>query len=75
LQPWALELFGGQRCLFGDGASNVVEGQRLNYFCDASGKEGLWGFPSRGEQPWTILAAGSQATTLSERAPIRRAWM
>src|SRR5271167_394008 len=32
-QPWAIELYGLRRCLFASGASTVVEGQRLNYFC------------------------------------------
>jgi hypothetical protein len=74
LQPWALELYDGRRCLFADGATNIVEGQRLNYFCSSNGREGLWGLPSRGSQPWTILTASSQATALSTRASIRHAW-
>jgi hypothetical protein len=74
-EPWALELYGGRRCLFSSGASNVVRGKRLNYFCGASSQEGLWGFPYRGSEPWTILIAPFQASTLSERAAVRRAWM
>lgn len=74
LQPWALELFDGRRCLFVDGATNVVEGQRLNYFCGTAGEEGLWGSPSRGAATWTILSAPPQARTLSERVTISHAW-
>ncbi len=73
LKPWAIELYDGRRCLFASGASSVVEGQRLNYFC-GTGKEGLWGFPYRGSEPWTILTAPIEATELSERATVRHAW-
>jgi hypothetical protein len=76
LQPWALELYDGRRCLFGDGASSTVEGKRLNYFCGApDSQEGLWGFPSRGSEPWTILSASFQATVLNTRVTVRHAWM
>ena len=75
LQPWAFELYDGRRCRFSSGASDVIEGKRLNYFCGASSEEGLWGFPYRGSEPWTILTAPFQATELSERAEVRHAWM
>jgi len=74
LQPWALELSSGLRCLFADGASNVVEGQRLNYFCGTGSQEGLWGYPDRAATTWTILIAPFQATSLSQRVAISRAW-
>jgi hypothetical protein len=74
-QPWALELYDGKRATFEEGASNVAEGHRLNYFFGPSSKEGLWGYPSRSAQPWTILAAPFGAHTLSVRVAIRRAWM
>lgn len=74
-EPWAIELYGGRHCLFSSGASNVVQGKRLNYFCGASSQEGLWGFPYRGSEPWTILIAPLPASVLSELAAVRRAWM
>jgi hypothetical protein len=74
LQPWALELSSGLRCLFAGGATNVVEGQRLNYFCGAGSQEGLWGYPDRSATPWTILIAPFQATSLSARVTVGRAW-
>jgi hypothetical protein len=74
-QPWALELYDGKRATFEEGASNVAEGHRLNYFFGPSSKEGLWGYPSRSAEPWTILAAPFGAHTLSVRVAIRRAWM
>ena len=74
-QPWALELLDGRRCLFSGGATSEVEGKRLNYFCATGGSSGLWGYPARGGEPWTILSAPPSATHLSERLPIRRAWM
>ena len=75
LEPWALELLDGRRCLFASGATNVVEDQRLNYFCGTSSHEGLWGQPDRRTEPWTILTAPFQATQLNEHAQIRHAWM
>jgi len=75
LRPWALELYDGRRCLFAGGATNVVEGQRLNYFCGAGSQEGLWGLPDRASAPWTILIAPLQATKLSQRVAVRHAWM
>ncbi len=74
-QPWAIELVDGRRALFASGASEVAEGERLNYFFGADGKEGLWGYPDRGAEPWTILVAPFGAQRLSARAGIRRAWM
>jgi hypothetical protein len=75
LHPWALELANGRHCAFSTGATNVVEGERLNYFCGRGTEEGLWGFPDRSSEPWTILIAHFEATELTERVDIRRAWM
>ncbi len=74
-QPWALELYDGHRCLLASGASTTVEGQRLNYFCTINSHLGLWGFPSRSTEPWTILVAPFTAKQLTQRAAIRHAWM
>jgi hypothetical protein len=74
LRPWALELSNGLRCLFAEGATDSVEGQRLNYFCGSNSKEGLWGLPNRASTPWTILIAPFQATSLSARVAIDHAW-
>ena len=75
LQPWALQLASGAHCLLASGASSVVQGKRLNYFCGASAKYGLWGLPDRSTQPWTILTGPFSATQLSRRAAIAHAWM
>jgi hypothetical protein len=74
-QPWAIELTDGRRALLASGASEVAEGERLNYFFGAGSKEGLWGYPDRAAEPWTILLAPFSAKQLSARASIRRAWM
>jgi hypothetical protein len=74
-QPWALELLNGRRCLFTGGATASVEGKRLNYFCTAGASNGLWGFPDRRGEPWSILSAPAAATHLRKHEPIRRAWM
>jgi hypothetical protein len=41
----------------------------------AKAKYGLWGFPDRASQPWTIFSAPLRATKLSARVAISRAWM
>jgi hypothetical protein len=74
LPPWALELFDGRRCLLASGATNVIEGQRLNYFCGRR-RDALWGFPDRSSQPWTILSASPSASALTQRSSVHNAWM
>ena len=74
-QPWDLELATGQHCAFASGASNVIHGVRLNYFCGPAAKYGLWGFPNRRVKPWTISSAPFTATSLHQQRAIRRAWM
>jgi hypothetical protein len=73
-QPWALELYDGSRCLFDGGATAAIGGRRLNYFCGARAKTGLWGYPGRTTEPWRIYAAPFAAKHLSERVAIRDAW-
>lgn len=74
-EPWALQLFNGRSCVFSGGATNVIGGRRLNYFCTTGGKSGLWGYPDRKVEPWTIYSAPYTATKLSTRVSVRRAWM
>ena len=74
-QPWNIELASGRHCALASGASNVVHGIRLNYFCGSSSHFGLWGFPNRRAEPWTIWSAPFTATSLHQRRPIRHAWM
>lgn len=75
LEPWALETTSGARCLLAGGASNVIHGTRLNYFCGARAKYGLWGYPSRRAGLWTIFKAPFSAHKLTQRVVIARAWM
>ena len=63
--------FAGQRTL--TGATTVVHGVRLNYFCTGT-KNGLWGSPSRRSQPWRIDAALPSARALRRRVGISAAW-
>jgi hypothetical protein len=42
-QPWDIGLATGQHCAFASGASNVIHGVRLNYFCRPGTNYGLWG--------------------------------
>ena len=75
LEPWALETAAGAYCQLASGASNVVHGRRLNYFCGRNAKDGLWGFPDRKREPWTIFVAPLSAHKLSKRIALVRAWM
>jgi hypothetical protein len=74
LQPWALETTSGARCLLAGGASSLIDGKRLNYFCGAGAKYGLWGYPSRHAKLWTIFEAPFSAHALQHRVAIARAW-
>ena len=71
--PWALETANGWKCELATGATSVIVGLRLNYFCEGA-KRGLWGSPARGSQPWHIYAAFPSARTLSDQVDIRHAW-
>jgi len=73
-QPWALQLYSGQTCLLTSGAAVVVGGQSLDYTCGGVTSGGLWGFPSRHSQPWTIFSAPATAKRLTQRVKIRLAW-
>lgn len=74
-QPWDIELANGRHCVLTSGASNVIHGLRLNYFCGPTVHFGLWGFPNRRAQPWTIRVAPFTATSLHQRRAIHDAWM
>ncbi|MDE3130191.1 MAG: hypothetical protein KGL16_03485 [Acidobacteriota bacterium] len=71
--PWAVQTTSGWRCELATGATTVIAGMRLNYFCRGT-KRGLWGAPARGSQPWHIYAAPPDARSLSIRVTIRSAW-
>jgi hypothetical protein len=70
--PWALQLAGGQRCVFAEGASNVVHGRRLNYFC--TGKRYLFGTPRTSRPMWRIRMARSFSGRGWRLVAIARAW-
>jgi hypothetical protein len=74
-QPWDIEMTNGKHFVFSSGASNEVKGQRLNYFCATRCNYGLWGYPRRRSQPWTIAVAPYTAKSLHERRAIRHVWM
>lgn len=74
-QPWNVQLASGRHCVLSSGASNVIHGVRLNYFCGRTVHFGLWGFPNRRTEPWTIRIAPFTATSLHRRRAIRHAWM
>jgi hypothetical protein len=71
-RPWALELAGGARCLFGTGASDVVGGYRLNYVC--SQHRFLFGSPRTSSPTWRIRESRSTNGRRMRLVAIRRAW-
>ena len=76
LQPWAIQTAPGATCVLASGAGPPpIRGRHLNYFCGASAKVGLWGFPNRTSEPWRIYSAPVNAAVLSRRVAIRHAWM
>lgn len=74
-RPWNIQLANGRHCAYSSGATNFVQGARLNYLCGGGVNYGLWGIPNRGAQPWTIRSAPFNATRLTQRRLIIRAWM
>jgi hypothetical protein len=73
-QPWNVELTNRQHCTFASGATTVVEGQRLNYFCTGGLNYELWGYPIHLSEPWTIRIAPGNTKTLHGRRAILRVW-
>lgn len=75
-QPWNIELTSGRHYALSSGATSVVDGRPLLYFCGPGCPQaGLWGLPDRAVEPWNIFYAPFTATTLTERLAIRHAWM
>jgi hypothetical protein len=53
-QPWGLRLANGETCTFATGATDVVQGMRMNYEC--KGNDFIVGFPDRSKPLWTAHA-------------------
>jgi hypothetical protein len=73
-RPWTLELFDGAHCSRVSGATSVVHGVPLDYFCAGNTRSGLWGDPRRRTEPWTILSGPVAATVLSRRVSVEHVW-
>jgi hypothetical protein len=73
--PWALKTKSGRRCTFVSGASNVVNGRRLNYFCGRPKRPCpcLFGLPKRTRPTWTIFAGGVSGENW-HRVPLAVSW-
>jgi len=84
--PWLIELEtftvpngGSPRCEISTGATNVIDGTRLNYFCTGGGAfatMGLWGFPKRQQGTWVIVMAPFEAKTIkgARLVAVRHMW-
>lgn len=55
--PWGLKRADGLRCVWVQGASGVVHGNRINYMCGHSEHHVLVGEVDRDHQAWTIRRA------------------
>ena len=76
LEPWAIQTASGQDCILSSGMGPApIHGRGLNYYCSPHFKVGLWGFPDRTTQPWTIFIAPVNAARLTQRVAIRHVWM
>ncbi|MBV9333996.1 MAG: chromate efflux transporter [Candidatus Eremiobacteraeota bacterium] len=53
-EPWGLRLANGETCTFVTGATDVVQGMRMNYECKAN--DFIVGFPNRSKSLWTAHA-------------------
>lgn len=66
-----IELANGETCGFASGATSVLAGQRLNYFCDGGGT--VYGDPDRSHPVWTADYRKGQSPT-TESVPVRAAY-
>ena len=69
---WGIVLRGGTRCLFEQGATNVVHGRRLNYTCN--NKTYLWGVPDRRTPYWRIRSSKDAGGRGMHFVAISRVW-
>jgi hypothetical protein len=69
---WAIKLFNGRKCFFASGASDVIGGVRVNYFC--SSNYALVGSPKRSRKPWRIPMVRYPAKRQMRSVAIRSAW-
>jgi hypothetical protein len=73
INPWALELADGKRCIFASGASGFVDSLRQNYLCLPLGTVSLYGSPRRETTPWTIYSSTTSASQLTATT-IKTVW-
>jgi hypothetical protein len=71
--PWAVQLASGARCVFGEGATGVAHGLRLNYFCGRNGPY-LFGSPRVSQPTWRIRMAHDVEGRGWRLVAIARAW-
>ncbi|MCA1698649.1 MAG: hypothetical protein LC790_07020 [Actinobacteria bacterium] len=75
LEPWAMTLTSGKRCTFVGGATTLIGGRRLNYFCTT--RVALLGTPRKSSRRlWRIRAARGtrQGFVRGKTAKVRTAY-
>jgi hypothetical protein len=55
--PWGLRLVSGDTCIFAQGATDAIGGERLNYACAKMGW--IIGVPDRSTTIWTVRSVNS----------------
>lgn len=70
--PWAVQLVTGRRCVYASGATTVVRGSRLNYFC--IGGRYLFGSPDRRRPLWRIREARNRFGAGMRMVAVKLAW-
>ena len=68
-QPWAVEMQSGERCVLLSGASTIIAGHRMNYYCDINSR---YLYEVDLEAGVALVQAEGSAM---ERVPIARIWV
>lgn len=77
--PWALELANGLHCIYAEGATFEIAGERADYGCFRHGSRvggGPWiiGPPDRSGEPWIVSLLPRQGRAQTTEEAVRVAW-
>jgi hypothetical protein len=70
--PWGITTAGGKRCTAATGATSLVAGKPIRYYCQGAGA--LAGLPDRRAPVWTIPFAGSVSARRLSTVAIAGVW-
>jgi hypothetical protein len=77
--PWALELANGLHCIYAEGVTFEIAGERAEYGCFRHGTridDGPWiiGQPDRSSEPWVVSLLPKQGRAQTTEETVRVAW-